>query len=228
MDLFRALPATVLALVPLMAGCASPGDGEPAPATPSATYSVVGDNRVSPVLVSDTYHLLAQPDVAPRAPTGTETVRVPVGSAFAPTKVTQPSDDAWRLVLPHDVGGLVGTARLWVEVKGPLLGNPFSGVTGGCFWSLDVAAQGEEYGLACLPEEMQVREGVHELVFTFAHADRAYPAGTVLALTFEALEWVERSPGTTVEVLTGSAEFDSSVQLYGLELPLDEGLLLAA
>lgn len=227
MDLLRVLPATVLAL--LVAGCVSPpgDDAAPSPATPSPTYAVVADNKVAPPLVTDTYHLLAQPAVTPRAPAGGEPIRVPVRTAFAPAEVAQPVDEAWDLVLPHDVGGLVGTARIWVEVKGPLLGNPFSGLTGGCFWSLDAVVAGEPFGLACLAEELQVREGVHELVFAFAHPDRAYPAGTVVQVEFHSFEWVERSPGTTVEVLTGSAEFDSAVQVYGLELPLGSGLLLA-
>ena len=233
-------PGALLAtLLFLLAGCASgPSPGEEATsATTAPTFTVTGDNRIAAPRFTDTYHFLAQPDVTPTPPDAYEPVRVPVPSLYgrsleiATTPPTEevPAPPSWNFTLAQDLDGIVGTATVWVEVTGTVTGNPFSQTpTGGCFWTLDAIVDGstDSVLLGCLMEDMQVEPGIYELHMAFSHPDLAFPAGTGFHVEFRTGEAVARSPGTTVEMLTASIPYDSVLQVYGLQLPLEDALLL--
>jgi hypothetical protein len=227
-----ALAAPFLLTALVLAGCSSsPSSGDPSASSPSShTFTVVAGNApATGPLTSDTYHFLAWPDLTPAPPTATDPISLPVSSiANSIPGVTQSSAQAWSTELPVAVHGLVGTARVWVEVKGTLVGNPFSVTSGGCFWGLDATIGSDFVGLGCKTEGLQVQPGLYELNFTFAATDKSWPAGTPVSITFHTAEWVQRAPGTSVEMLTASVPYDSYVQVYGLKLPIDSAALLEA
>lgn len=222
-------PVALLAtLALLLSGCASnPSAGtEQAASSAPPTFTVTGDNRVLAPLFTDTYHFLAHPDVTPSPPDAYEPVRVPVTSLYDRTASFPAEPPTWDFALPQDVQGLIGTATVWVEVTGTVTGNPFSQTpTGGCFWCLNALVNGELVGLGSLTEDLQVQPGIYELHFSFAYPERSLPAGTQFKVQFTTGEWVARAPGTTVQMLTASIEYDSFLQIYGLQLPLEETLL---
>lgn len=165
--------------------------------------------------------------MTPTPPDAYEPMRIPVTSLYdRTTAVPPPEPPTWDFALPQDLQGLIGTATLWVEVTGTVAGNPFAQPpTNGCFWCLDALVNGEFVGLGSLTEDLQVEPGMYELRFAFSYPERSLPAGTEFKVQFTTGEWVARSPGTTVEMLTASIQYDSFLQIYGLELPLDETLL---
>ena len=237
LGVMRILLLSVATLGLLLAGCSSPPAAGPDPAAVEPeTFTVVGDNRVAAPAFTDMYHFLAQPDVTATPPDAYEPVRVRVQSlhersvqiATTPPNQPVPPAPSWNFTLSQDLDGIVGTATVWVEVTGTVTGNPFSQPpTSGCFWALDALVDGyaDRVTLGCLMEDLQVEPGIYELHLSFAHADLAFPAGSAFHVEFSTGEWVARSPGTTVEVLTGSIQYDSVLQLYGLRLPLEETLL---
>lgn len=225
-----ALAAPLLLTALVLAGCSSSPAHEGAAASSSPpVFTVVAGNGPMGPLTSDTYHFLAWPDMTPAAPGATDPVRLPVSSiANSIPGVTQSTAQAWSTTLPEAVHGLVGTARVWVEVKGTLVGNPFSVTSGGCFWGLDATIGSDFVGLGCKTEGLQVQPGLYELNFTFAATDKSWPAGTPVSITFHTAEWVQRPPNTSVEMLTASVPYDSYLEIYGLKLPLDSPSLLGA
>jgi hypothetical protein len=225
--------ALLLAAAFLLAGCSSPpdpaGTATEADSTSQGTFTVVGDNQVDAPLFTDTYHFLAQPGVTPHAPDAYEPVRIPVTSIYDRYATFPATPPTWDFALPQDVQGLIGTATVWVEVTGTVTGNPFSQTpTGGCFWSLDATVNGDFVPLGCLTEGLQVQPGIYELHLVFSHPDRSFPAGTQFQVSFTTGEFAARAPGTTVDVLTASIQYDSVLQIYGLRLPLDQALLLSS
>lgn len=219
-----ALPLTVLLF---LAGCSSPPSSDGVASTEtSTTFSVIGDNRVAAPRFTDTYHFLARPAVTPTPPDSYEPVRVPVSSLYDRTAAPTSEPPTWDFAIPQDIQGLIGTATVWVEVQGTVTGNPFSQPpTEGCFWCLNAVVDGDLVGLGSLTEDLQVEPGIYELHFAFSYADRSFPAGTTFHVQFTTGEWMARAPGTSVEMLTASIQHDSFLQIYGLELPLDEAFL---
>jgi hypothetical protein len=223
--------AVALAALVLLAGCSSPSatDSDDASTPPAAAFTVTGDNRVAPPLFTDTYHFLALPDVTPTPPDAYEPVRVPVTTIYNRAVAGGAEPPSWDFALPQGITGLVGIAQVWVEVQGTVTGNPFSQYpTQGCFWTLDAIVEGQLVTLGCLMDDLSIEPGIYQLNLTFAHPDLSYAAGTEFHVAFTTGEWVERTPGSNVEVLTASVHYDSFLQIYGLQLPLQEGFLVTA
>ncbi|MEA3165862.1 MAG: hypothetical protein QOJ26_728, partial [Thermoplasmata archaeon] len=152
--------------------------------TPSPTYTVTAQSPQAAVLTTDTYHLLAPPDVTPREPTGQDTIRVPVDSIFERgTRAGQA--DLWDAMLPQAVRGFVGNATLVVEVTGTLFADPRTNLGPGCFWDLGVSSgdpntSSDYQSLGCAKEGPQVPPGIYTLSIPFTLTEAAWAAGTVL------------------------------------------------
>lgn len=227
------LPSPFAALLLLLlAGCSSSPDAEvdADPATPAPTYTTVVGEAVGPRF-TDALHLLARPDVTPKAPTGPNDIRLPV-PGFRDQLAGSASQGAverqvWAYELPRDFDGLVGNATLWVEVQGTVLNNP-NPLAGGCFWSLSLftgGPTGEGYPVGCLPEPATVATGIRELQFPIDLPSVSLSAGTRLEFEFYTNDF-GRSPDAAIDVLTYSVAHDSRIRFVGLELPLDDSLLL--
>ena len=145
----RAVAVACLLTSLLLSGCtAQDKEATDVPATPTATFTVVGDNRIAPTM-TDTFHFLAKPRLTPLPPDAHEPVRVPVEPEPTTAVVGADEPTPWSFKLPNDLVGFVATATLYVEVKGTLTGNPFSQTpSGGCFWCLMPWSTGNSSGWA--------------------------------------------------------------------------------
>jgi hypothetical protein len=222
--------ALALAALVLLSGCSSTPSGPDAGDLPSQTFTATGDNKVAAAVTTDRLHFLERPHVTAREPTAQEPVRVPVPSIFEESlKFPNGFRDTWNFTPPAEVRGFVGQATLVVEVKGGVAGNPFP-TSDGCFWALGVTVDqggpGREFDLGCLPEGAQVPAGIYVLEFPFAYPDAVIGAGSVVHFEFHTNENIQRPPGSSVELLTASVPYDSVVDVYGLQLPVDPALLL--
>jgi hypothetical protein len=231
--------AKALALLALTAlffgGCASSPDAADGvdPSSPAPTFTAVADNRVAEAVTTDTYHLLERPVLTTRAPTGQEPVRVPIGSFFQNTVDggAYAFADSWNTTLLQELHGFSGTATLVVEVTGTLVGDPRADLQGGgCFWLLAVGVgpyeTGSSHDLGCVKQGTTVPAGLYVLEFPFALADLALAAGTDLHFEMHTSEEGPRAPGARAELLTASEVYDSTIQVYGLQLPLEPTLVL--
>lgn len=231
----RLIPVAILVLSSalLLSGCSSAPAAAPSSSASPALYTVTASPAPVARLTTDTFHLLARPDMTPRAPTASEPIRVPVDSFFTQTVEhgANAFQDTWDTTLAEDVHGFSGNATLQVEVTGTLVSDPRTGVFGpGCFWALSVVAgsyeTGEYQDLGCVKEGPSVATGLHTLEFPFALTDVTWPAGTPLHFELHTQEQAGRPPGAKAELLTGAAGADSTVRVLGLRLPLDPPSLL--
>ena len=232
--------APLVTLVVLAAGCSSPsGESVEATATPAPTFLVVADNQVPAPTFTDTYHLLDRPEMTPRVPTAMEPLRLPVDSFFMQTQKGVGSGsltsgnflDTWNTTLPTGLDVFAGNATLWVEVTGTLAADPRTNIEPGCFWVLSVGVgpyetSTESHDLGCIKTGPEVPAGLYKLVFPFTVTDVAWSEGTLLRFEFHSQEPLARPSGAKAELLTGSVAYDSTVRVFGLELPLDAGRLL--
>src|SRR5688500_3785690 len=104
-----------------LAGCSAGPDEADTETQAVPTYKVTAGSPQAAVLTTDTYHLLAPPDVTPRAPTAQDPIRVPIESLFDRTARAGQGALFWDATLPQDLHGFVGNASLVVEVTGTLL-----------------------------------------------------------------------------------------------------------
>ena len=217
----------------LLAGCAQ--SGEPAQEPPQ-TFTTTATPAPVAKLTTDTFHLLARPDMTTRAPTAQEPIRVPIDSFFNQTVAHGPTGafrDTWDTTLPAPVHGFVGNATLVVEVTGTLVADPRTALFGpGCFWTLSVVAgsfeTGDSQGLGCVKAASTVGPGLYTLAFPFSLTEVSWDAGTVLHFQLHTYEQGARAPGAKAELLTGSVAHDSTIRVLGLRLPVDPSLLLQA
>lgn len=234
----RLLPRAVLllSLAALVAGCASPSApvAEPTP-TAEPTFTVVGDNEIPAIVLTDTLHVLAQPDVTTRAPDSYTDLRVPVPSIgdIPGMLVAEASgasvDGRWQHPLPEGITGVVGTATFWVDVRGTVLNNP-NPLAEGCFWQFRFITGGAQTGNShfapCVKENATVPEGLRQVTFTFDLPNVAVAPGGVLDFDFYTGD-AGRAPDATIDLLTGSIVHDSRIEIVGLQLPVDGSALLS-
>lgn len=228
-----ARPSATLSLAALMllAGC-SGGPGDDAVSTTAPTFTVTAQEPPVAKLTTDTYHLLARPDMTAQAPTASEPLREHIYSTFeTATQFNGAPPPTWNTTLLQDLDGFVGNATLVVEVTGTLYADPRTNLQPGCFWNLAVAAgpyeTSTEYkGLGCVKSGPQVPPGIYVLSFPFTLAEVKWTAGTQLRFDLGTYEPLQRAPGANAELLTASTTYDSTIQVYGLQLPVDPTLVL--
>jgi hypothetical protein len=230
----RALLA-ILAVAVLASGCtgSSPA-ADPTSATsaaPATIHPVVGVPPTAPRL-TDTLHLLTPPRLTASVPDAAQDIRIPVTSVFSPAVVAAGTGQApfptWSLTLGRTLPALQANATLWVDVEGAVVGNP-SPAAQQCFWGLQIAVHGATTPLTsvCIPEVLQVPNGVRALRAQFPVVQTVLDPGTTLDLVLNC-NAAAQPPGSTVELLTASTAHDSQVTLAGLQAGLDPASLLGA
>ena len=224
-----AAAATVAAL--LLAGCSSAPSAAPAATSAPAVYSVTAQQPVVRATTTDVMHLLDRPTMSPKAPTAQDPLRLHVRSIFEGTvDPVHGFTDSWDMTLPRSVQAFAGNATLLVEVTGGLVGDPRADLQGGgCFWFLGVTAgsyeTGQLYDLGCVKQLTQVPAGLYQLSFPFTLTGIAWDAGTPLHFELHTGENTPRSPSSDAVLLTGSVAQDSTIRIYGLQVPLEPTLL---
>jgi hypothetical protein len=123
--------------------------------------------------------------------------------------------------------------RLTVEVEGTVTGSvsiPPSTTGNSCFWtiSIDIVhgdGRLEEVWGFCVQEPMVVPTGVRVLDLSLgAPIDMPPSAGDRLAISVATFG--TRSPGATVDLLSGTTDSDSTFLIQGLQVPIDTQTLL--
>jgi hypothetical protein len=229
--MLRAL--SLVACLVVLSGCSS--NGSTTDETPTPTFTSVADTAVAlaPAL-TDTMHLLDAPHMAGAAPTGSQVIRVPVRASGIPVTIDGADSRTWQMPRPATLTFLTGSTTLWVDVEGTVTNsNP----TDPCFWRVKLYSLSTSSGggnpagvsmdpsFVCASEPAVVPVGVRALQLTFPGYDLGETAGDVLVLSIEADGGV-LAPGASIDVLTGTPEYDSRVTVSGLQLPLMTQTLL--
>lgn len=226
-----AKPLALLSLsVLLLAGCAGGRADEPpgeaaGSASPRTYKTVVGQSTAQ--AYTDTLHLLAWPASTTEAPKDAAPLRIPI-EPFATQAASGYFNDGWDYTWAEGTTGLAGNLTVWVEVVGSVT-NAAHPLNGGCFWSFSLVIgsyeTGDFHGLPCVPEAGTVAPGIRQLVVPFDLSGIAVPAGTPVHWEMHVQD-LSRAPGAEVNVLTASTQYDSTLTIAGLQLPLDPSLLL--
>ena len=208
--------AACLLLVGL-AGCSStPESPDAEAASSSSSPSVLVFEE--PVPKTDRLYLLDAPHMAGTIPAGGAEHRTLLPSYL----VTDEDPPLWTLPRP-ELGVYHVTASLWVDVQGTHA-NPNS-PTGGCFWIISLRISSDNgfyaWGSECPAHEAAtVAPGIRELQVTFPAIDVADVPGNQVSLLVTGGSGTS-SPGSTIELLSGSAEHPSWLAIEGMQLPLD-------
>lgn len=212
----------------LLAGCST--SAPPLGQNPTPTMTADPGPVAAPEpLLTDTLHLLDSPEMTALVPTGDEVIRVPVRAKGIPVSMGAVERD-WRHPRPENVTTLTGSLTLWVDVQGTV-SNPHPAEP--CFWTVHVyvpttSSGGGLVGMdttrMCASEPAVVPVGVRSLQFTLPDADIPSGAGDTLVLHIDANGVL--APGASIDVLTGTPEYDSQLTLLGLQVELPTQALL--
>lgn len=205
-------------VVMALAGCSSPPQesmaGSPSP-SPSLTTIIVG-LPVAPTS-TDTLHLLDAPHMAAAAPTGSDPIRSPVPVDYSP--LAKPLE--WTMARPG-LRTITAHVHLWVDVEGSVVNTH----SDGCFWDVYLKVGTTDSGaleFACANEPQVVPTGIRaiDVDVTF---DVSKIVGDQFALGLESA--AASAPGASVTALGGTPQYDSTMRIEGLSLPLDTTTLL--
>lgn len=228
-------PWLVVALfLVLLSGCSTGPEAEEAVRSPTATMT-----STAPVAVrlTDTLHLLAPPHMAGELPDGGSLIRTYVPSDLDNLDAGGAVVPAWRLPRP-DLETLMLDLTLWVDVQGTVSNPPRPAISGAapfvrlhnCFWTLDLAiehADGSRTGLSgrCFTEPEVVPTGPRILEFEQAVVPEV-PLALGDSLVVSLSTYGAYGPDSTVEVLSGVPEHDSTLTIERLQLPVKTQTLL--
>lgn len=208
-----------------LSGCSGgPGDSAEEAPSPLAASSTTAAS-VRQVVRTDSLHFLDPPHMAGQLPEGGAVIRTPV-----PSEIDYSNGMAlpeWSLPRP-ELGELVVTVRLTVDVQG-VVTNPYSyTIPGGrnCFWRVilhfaDVQADHVQGSIAdsCVPDTPVVATGTRTLEVPLRVADFSALDGDQLSVSV--MTTGAYAPSSTVHVLSGTPEADSTLAIERLQLPLD-------
>lgn len=220
----RPIPLLVVVVVAL-AGCSSkPADQAPVTTTDTITSVAAGGGFEEAVTTTDTLHF-RDPPLASGVPlVASEPIRVLVPSDYNTNAQNSGRAPAvWRLPRPMAANG-TADVTFWVDVQG-LVSNAgaLAGAGSDCFWLVifkmdDGSEGGRNLGGVCLGEPPVVPEGIRQLRAQVPDLDFT---GEGRALRLHIATTGIYSTGSTVDVLTGTAEYDSFLTIPGLKAPLD-------
>ena len=215
------LPAALLVAALLLAGCSGSGGKAPAGATPASSSSTTSTGPPPPPRpTSDTLHLLEMPRMAPALPSGGAEVATPVG--FANGGGAGAAQSRWNYVVRHGTNITGGEAHIWVNVKETLIvtTNPAQPQ---CTWQLTVLVGADNAPLnPCINEQAgTVQPGIKELVFPLTVDSPIQTEQNESISLGLARSGFSLSTNNAVDLLSGSSDHDSRLQLKGLaeEIP---------
>lgn len=221
----RPLLATLIVSIAL-AGCSS--GPEPGLEQPAASSSSSAPPTLPDIVRTDTLYLLDSPHLAGALPADGATIRTYVPTDLDSLEGAQvPEWPKWTLPRP-DLAELEVTIRLWIDVQG-VVTNPPRGAFN-CFWSFAFFIEhndGTRTGLTnyCSPEAPVVPTGIKMQERSFVVTpDLAVGRGDRLG--FDLNTYGAYAPDASSDVLSSTAEFDSSLSIAGLQLPIDTQTLL--
>lgn len=213
----RSLVVVASLLVVGLAGCSSSPDPPGAQASSSSSPpSILVFEEPPPK--TDRLYLLDAPHLAGTLPANGPEYRTPLPSGLDTSQETL----LWTLPRPQlDVFHV--TASLWVDVQGTHANH--GAPTGACFWVIILRVESDNgfsgWASECPAQEAAiVAPGIRELQVTFPVMDVGDVEGDEVSLWITAGSDTE-SPGSTIELLTGSAEHPSWMAIEDLQLPLD-------
>jgi hypothetical protein len=211
--------AVAALLVVAMSGCTAPA---PATAQPTPTFTTTASPEPDRVLRTDVMHFLDAPHMTGQAPAEGEPMRVPL-KPFQPHDLPS-STVQWALPRPEGLALLEVELHVFIEVEGTFPNADPGG--GGCFWSTALHvrdADGSSWINLCGGEGPVVQAGIRELRLT-GRSDISQVGGD--ELQFEFLMAAPPTPGASAFVLTGSPDYDSTLTITGLQLPVDTRTLI--
>jgi len=219
-------------LLMALAGCS--GGPDPPSGTETSSPAASSSSRpavavpLAPVL-TDTLHLLDAPHMAATLNPRSQPFRTLVPSAadaFAGLLGAAPLP---KWTLPEtNLTAFAGSVVVWVEVDGFVAHQD---ATNPCFWQLAIRLERDDGGFyqqsgGCVPEPAVVPEGIRAIEFPFEGIDFSAFNGTTVAIQLTTSSLVA-APGATVSALSGTLDYDSTMTVRGLQVPLDTQTLLA-
>ena len=177
------------------------------------------------MVLSDTLHLLAPPDMAPALPEGSSEVSTPTSTfGGGPGQDENPAQWSYQLTGSGNVSNAVVT--VWIEIVDTLFPpapNPTNPAGSSCAWYVSLALGADSQPrFACLSEPVgPINPGTKELVFALVGLDAELEQNETVTLAFGRNAF-SPSPENSVFVLSGSAEHDSRIELKGLGEPVPD------
>lgn len=222
------LAAVPCLLVLVLSGCSSMPveESSTSVSTSAFTATAYSDPTLSEPL-TDTLHLLEAPHVAGTLSANGEVLRSPVQSTSGSPRPAGVEYHSWELPRPEALTYVVGTARFWIEFEGS---NVNAVPIDTCFWRVNLSfvrtnttGGGNPVGATmtddvCVAQPEALPTGIHELTISFPGRPVPADAGDKLRLWITSSSFM--APGAGVHVLSGTPEYDSTITLNGLQVPL--------
>jgi hypothetical protein len=173
-----------------------------------------------PVPTSDTLHLLAAPQMAPRLPSGSTESATPVTVG----NFGQPGPQAgalWTYQVKEHTNVSAGEVHVWIDIKETLVDNPGTPQQPQCTWRLTTAIGADIQPIrSCINEPAgPIAAGTKELVYTLVlESPVELEANETVSVRLDRSAF-SPSPNNSVDALSGSADHDSRITLKGLKEP---------
>ena len=219
------LAVLALALAVALAGCSGGGsDDATAPGEVSSASSSTTGPPPKPVVLSDTLHLLAPPEMALVLPEGSQETSTGTAMNFGGGGGGGEPMAQWAFQVSANSTVVGAEIHVWVEIRDTFL-QPVDPRTpqDSCTWivTLALGADGsEERG--CLTEPPgPISAGTRELIFDLVGLDGGLEVNETIMFSFNRRAF-SASADDSVFVLFGSAEHDSRLVLKGLKEPVPD------
>lgn len=211
----------LLAASVLLAGCSGGGGGdadEGSGASPSATTTSTGPPP-PPVPTTDTLHMLGAPTMTPDAALLGDEQRTPMGVPNFGQGQAAGATWSYQINANGSVAGV--ELHAWIEILETLF-DPTPPNQPPCAWRAEIEVGADTPLEHCLTEPPgPIMAGIRELVFRPAlQGNIGMEDGETVTIRLTRAGF-SFSPSNAVDVLSGSTDHDSYIQLTGLTEPVD-------
>lgn len=221
-----AVPLALALFTAALAGCADGGsDDAPSPGSGSSASSSTTGPPPKPVVLSDTLHLLAPPEMALALPEGSQESSTGTSMGFGPGGGGGDQPQAqWAFQVRANSTVTAAEIHVWIEIRDTLV-QPVDPRTpqDTCTWIavLALGSDGAEER-ACLAEPPgPINAGTRELVFDLVGLDGELEVNETVTFSFHRRAF-SASADDSVFVLSGSEAHDSRLVLKGLKEPVPD------
>jgi hypothetical protein len=211
------LALALLACCLVLSGCSSNKAATPPAVVPS--LSSPSGPPPPPPPTSDTLHLMAPPEMLTALPSGGSESATPVGfgGGNGPGQ-QQMVNGKWSYLVKHSTNVTGGEAHIWVNVKETLIeeSNPAQPQ---CSWRLVLAVGSDNNPITpCINEATgPVNPGIKELVFALTVDSPIQTEANETVTVQLQRSGFSASTNNAVDLLSGSSDHDSRIQLKGLK-----------